>query len=280
MSATGSSDRIRFLRETLAGLEQAGGSLASPAASARACAFGALDQPCGLDRALGGLFSDALYEVAPARMNDGAAACGFAAGLAQRFAATSPGALIFISDEFSTRENGAPYGLGLAAHGLDLARLLYVRTIGAQDLLWASEESLRAGAAACVLIDLGSAAHAFDLVAARRLTLAARMSGTPAVLLHSPTAFQKQQAQNGARMRFEIRSTHSAEPHKERRPIPGLAHLAVRFAKAGVSAGRLTGLDTDQFRTFIWDHQNGCFKDNLSLALPTFSRFGAQHARA
>ena len=277
MSETGRAAKIHILRQTLAGLEGTG---ATQALHAQTCPFGRKDQPCALDRALGGLVTGALYEVAPARMGDQAAATGFALGLAQRFGTQTPGALILISDEFSARETGAPYGLGLAAHGLDLARLLYVRTIGAQDLLWAAEESLRAGAAACVFIDLGSAARAFDLVAARRLALAARMSGTPVVLLHPPASFQQQQAQNGARMRFEIRSARSAEPQRHLRPVPGQAHMGVRFAKPGVEAGRVTGLDTEMFRTFIWDHKDGCFTDALSLVAPALPRAGADRHSA
>ena len=279
MSATGSSDRIRFLRQTLAGLEQAGGSLASPAPS-RVTPFGRDGAPCSLDRALGGLHAGALYEVAPARMGDGAAATGFALALAARFAAVHPGPVIFISDEFSTRETGAPYGMGLAAHGLSLAQLLYVRSAQASDVLWALEESLRAGAAACVIADLGAAARQFDLVAARRLTLAARMSGTPAVLLHPPAAFNRPMPQNGARMRFEIRSARSADAHTTHRPIPGPAHFAVRFAKPGIEAGKMRGLDIENFRTLIWDHNHGHFRDALSLAASAPSGTGAQRISA
>jgi protein ImuA len=278
MSATGSSDRIRFLRETLAGLEQAGtkagAGFASPA-PLPITSFGREGAPCALDRALGGLFSGALYEAAPARMVDSAAAAGFALALAVRFAATLSAPVIFISDEFSTRETGAPYGLGLAAHGLDPAQLLYVRTIGGHDLLWSLEESLRAGAAACVVTDLGSAARAFDLVAARRITLAARTSGTPCVLIHPPASFNREMAQNGARMRFEIRAARSAEPRGSLRPVPEHAHFAVRFAKAGVTAGQMRGLDTDTFKTIIWDHAYGCFRDKLSLAASAASGAGA-----
>ena len=279
MSAHGSSDRIRFLRETLAGLEQAGGSLASPASLSQT-PFGREGVPCALDRALGGLFSGALYEAAPARMGDHAAASGFAFGVGARLAAKTQAPLIFISDEFSTRETGAPYGLGLAAHGLDLTRLVYVRSTGAQDLLWALEESLRAKAAACVVADLGSAARAFDLVAARRITMAARMSGTSAVLLHPPASFNRPMAQNGARMRFEIRSARSAEPQNHRRPVPDQAHFGVRFAKPGIEAGKMRGLDTQNFKTLIWDHEHGHFRDTLSLALSATPAAGAQRTVA
>lgn len=270
MSASGSSERIRFLRETLAGLDHAGGGMAP--APVRTLAFGSA--PCALDRLLGGLFTGALYEAAPARMGDLAAASGFALALAVRFAAAHDGPILWMSDEFSLRENGAPYGPGLAAHGIDVARLVFVRAQGGADLLWAIEESLRCAAPAVVVADLGSAARAFDLVAARRLTQAARVSGAPAILLHPAGAFSRPQAQNGARMRFEIAARPSVPPAQNIRPVPGPAHLGVRLAKPGVEAGRMTGLDTDLTRTFIWDHGHGSFRDALSLAASAASGAG------
>ena len=270
MSASGSPERIRFLRETLAGLEQAGGGMA--AAPVRKLAYGR--EGFSFDRLLGGLFSGALYEAAPARMGDLAAATGFALALAARFAAAHDGAILWMSDEFSARENGAPYGPGIAAHGLDAARLVFVRAQGGPDLLWAVEEALRCGAPAAIVADLGAAARQFDLVAARRLTQAARISGAPAILLHPAGAFSRPQAQNGARMRFEICARPSVLLTQNIRPVPGPAHFGVRLAKPGVEAGRMTGLDTDLTRTIIWEHGHGFFRDALSLAVSAASGAG------
>ncbi|MDB5543452.1 MAG: uncharacterized protein JWO64_601 [Hyphomicrobiales bacterium] len=279
MSASGSSERIRFLRETLAGLEQSGGGMAGGGLATtpvRKLAFGR--EPCALDRLLGGLFSGALYEAAPARMGDLASATGFALALAARFAASHDGPILWMSDEFSARENGAPYGPGIAAHGLDAARLVFVRAQGGMDLLWAVEEALRCAAPAAIVADLGSAARHFDLVAARRLTQAARTSGATAILLHPAGAFGRAQAQNGARMRFEICARPSVLPTQNIRPVPGPAHFGVRLAKPGVEArgesGRMTGLDTDLTRTIIWDHGHGFFRDALSLAVSAASGAG------
>jgi protein ImuA len=275
MSASGSPERIRFLRETLAGLEQAGGGMA--AAPVRKLAFGV--EGFSFDRLLGGLFSGALYEAAPARMGDLAAATGFALALAARFAGSHDGPILWMSDEFSARENGAPYGPGIAAHGLDAARLIFVRAQSGPDLLWAMEEALRCGAPAAIVADLGSAARSFDLVAARRLTQAARISGAPAILLHPAGAFSRAQAQNGARMRFEICARPSVlSAQHSIRPVPGPAHFGVRLAKPGVEArgesGRMTGLDTELTRTIIWEHGHGFFRDALSLAVSAASGAG------
>lgn len=270
MSGHDSSERVRFLREAIAGIEQAGPGVA--AARVRSVPMGAPEQAgFSFDRALGGLATGALYEVAPARMSDLAAAGGFALGLAVRFAASAPGAIVWVSDEFSAHENGAPYAPGLARHGLDPARVVFVRTAGGQDLLWALEEAARCKGNAAVLADLWGAARLFDLVAARRVTQAARTSGTPAILIHPPSSFRGAMAQNGARMRFEVRSRPSVAPAQDLRPVPGAAHWGVRFAKPGVEAGRVRGLDTELVRTIIWEHENGFFRDALSLAVPAAS---------
>jgi len=273
MSDPGASERIRFLRDAIAGLEQAGGG--SAPAPVRRIAFGG----AALDLALGGLFSGALYEAAPLRMGDVAAATGFALGLARLFADAMQGEILWASDEFSARENGAPYGPGLAAHGLPLRRIVFLRTPGGADLLWTLEEALRCGAACAVVADLGSAAQKFDLVAARRITQAARISGTPAILIHPPGSFRRAMAQNGARMRFEISARPSAVPAHGIRPVPGPAHFGLRFAKAGVEAGRMRGLDTDTTRTIIWDHGHGQFRDPLSLIASAAARDRDGHAQ-
>ncbi|MBX9740612.1 MAG: hypothetical protein K2X62_11090 [Beijerinckiaceae bacterium] len=270
MSGRDSSERVRFLRQAIADIEQSGQGACS--ARVRHVPMGSPEQAgFSFDRALGGLATGALYEVAPSRMSDLAAAGGFALGLAARFAASAPGAILWVSDEFSAHENGSPYAPGLARHGLDPARVVFVRTAGGQDLLWALEEAARCKGNAAVVADLWGAARLFDLVAARRITQAARASGAPTILIHPPASFRGAMAQNGARMRFEVTSRPSVLPSQAPRPVPGAAHWGVRFAKPGVEAGRLRGLDTELVRTIIWEHENGFFRDALSLALPAAS---------
>jgi hypothetical protein len=279
MSVHDSSERVRFLREAIAGIEQAGGGIA--AAGVRSIAMGRAGVGgFSFDRALGGLATGALYEVAPSRMSDLAAACGFALGLVTRFAAEAPGAVVWVSDEFSAHENGSPYGPGLARHGLDSGRLVFVRTSTGPDLLWALEEAARCKGNAAVVADIRGAGRLFDLVAARRITQAARTSGTPVILIHPPASFHGAMAQNGARMRFEVQSRPSIMPAQIPRAVPGPAHWGVRFAKPGLEAGRLRGLDTELVRTIIWEHENGFFRDALSLALPATSGFGDRPAQS
>src|SRR5580658_6074791 len=94
-----------------------------------------------IDRALpgGGLVRGALHEFhgAGADEEDGAAAAGFAAGIAGRIA---DGLVLWCL------KRGDLYGPGLAEHGLDPARIVRVKTARDDDILWAMEEGLRAPA--------------------------------------------------------------------------------------------------------------------------------------
>ncbi|MCG6873711.1 MAG: translesion DNA synthesis-associated protein ImuA [Betaproteobacteria bacterium] len=77
-----------------------------------------------------------------------------------------------------------PYAPALAAAGIDLARLLIVRTGSAKEALWATEQALRAGVCGAVLAWPGETRYP-DL---RRLQLAAEASSGLAVLFRAPQA--------------------------------------------------------------------------------------------
>jgi protein ImuA len=71
------------------------------------------------------------------------------------------------------------YGPGLAAHGLDPARLVIVVAPRDDEILWAIEEGLRLPGLAAVVGEVGR----LPMVAGRRLQLAAERSGVTALLL-------------------------------------------------------------------------------------------------
>lgn len=77
-----------------------------------------------------------------------------------------------------------PYAPALAAAGIDLERLLIVRTRSAQETLWATEQALRAGVCGAVLAWPGETRYP-DL---RRLQLAAEASAGLAILFRAPQA--------------------------------------------------------------------------------------------
>ena len=120
----------------------------------------------------GGLARGAVHEIlgAGGDEEDGAAACGFAAGILARLN-SSPVLWCLKRPDL--------YGPGLLAHGLDPARLVLVGAPRDEDILWAVEEGLRQPGLAAVVGEIGR----LPMVAGRRLQLAAERSGVTALLL-------------------------------------------------------------------------------------------------
>lgn len=134
-----------------------------------------------MDAALpwGGLPLGTLHEVR------GGLASGFTALLAGRFL-HHPGALVWCADAGLVRRQGRLYGPGLARFGIETARLIQVHCRGQQEILWAGHEALRSAAVSCVVLEL----EALDLLAGRRLQLAAEAGGTAGLLLRFGRADQ------------------------------------------------------------------------------------------
>src|SRR5690348_3226817 len=131
----------------------------------------------------GGLADDGLHEIAPAQPQDGAAAMAFALALAaRRFLSLRPASAFLVGEGFAAEEWGALYGPGLAAHGLPLSRLVFVRAPDAALAFWAIEEALKCGAPALVVGEIWNL-KTYSLAASRRLLLAARKGKVPALLI-------------------------------------------------------------------------------------------------
>lgn len=136
-----------------------------------------------IDAALpeGGLAAGALHEIVAGDDADGAhhdhecdraAASGFAAALLARLAGHD-GTVLWC------RRDRELYAPGLAAFGLDPARLILVNVRSDTDAFWAAEESLASGTPAAVLAEAARP----DVVALRRLQLAAEKSNTAMCLM-------------------------------------------------------------------------------------------------
>jgi protein ImuA len=127
-----------------------------------------------IDEALpgGGLALGAVHEIlgSGGDEEDGAAACGFVAGLLARLGS---GPVLWCLKRPDL------YGPGLVAHGLDPSRLVVVSAPRDEDILWAVEEGLHAPGLAAVVGEIAR----LPLVAGRRLQLAAEHSGVTAFLL-------------------------------------------------------------------------------------------------
>ncbi|MFN8924097.1 MAG: ImuA family protein [Rhodospirillales bacterium] len=165
--AAGESDRaarLAALREEVRRLEGVGGTDVATVPLGCPPVDGALPD--------GGLTRGALHEIA----GDAGAATGFAVWLAVRLAAAGAGShrpVVWVARRPDL------YAPGLAALGLDPARLLVVAARRADEVLWTMEEALGCRGLGAVVGEGASP----DMTASRRLQLAAEGSGVPALTL-------------------------------------------------------------------------------------------------
>ena len=273
MSPGGRSEQVEGLRDAIARI--AGETTATSFTSTRGTGRVALGESLALDRALrGGLARGALHEVVAAAPGDAAAASGFALALAARCAGARAegGAIVWIVEDAVRAEHGAPYAPGLAAHGLDLARLVVVATGDAQESLWAMEEALKAGPGA-VVAELWRL-KGYDLTASRRLVLAAQRGATPGLIVAAGAPGLAARLSSAAATRFEVRAAPgpALASAGHRLPRPGRAACAVRLARirAGPTSHDTchTSHDPDTFWPLVWDHEEAVFCDALPLPPP------------
>jgi protein ImuA len=226
MSPGGRADAAR-LRRLIAKIESSGSSLGEARARERTPVAPAFDGALG-----GGLAEDGLTEIVPAAPADGPAATAFALALAARFLDRRPAAAVLIGEHFASFEWGSLYGPGLIAHGLSLSRLLFVSAPDAAAAFWATEEALKSGAPAAVAAEVWNM-RAYGLIASRRLLLAARKGGAPALLVLAAAHGQADALSTAATTRFEIAAAPSAKtPAAAGRDLPGPFACSVRLVKA------------------------------------------------
>jgi protein ImuA len=175
-----------------------------------------------IDRRLaGGLAPAGLHEVKP----EGPAAAGWAAapGEATPILWCWPSAL--------AREQGLPYGPGLARWGLEPSAFLFVETARAADALWAMEEGLRSQGTALVI-------GVFDEVAltpARRLSLAAAEQHAPCLLVTDA----RTPATGSTATRWRV-GARASGPHPFNPSAPGAPRYAVALERCRYGADHWT----------------------------------------
>jgi protein ImuA len=150
----------------------------------------------------GGLALAAVHEVF-AEGHQGAAATGFLAAIAGRIASRKP--LVWVRQDFAEVESGALSPSGLAELGLDPRLLVTVRAADVEAALRTTADALACDALGAVVLETFGEARQLDLVASRKLTLAAQSSGVTALLLRvgaSPAA-------STAETRWIVRAAHS-----------------------------------------------------------------------
>ncbi len=151
----------------------------------------------------GGLAIGAVHEVFAGAGRQSAAATGFIAGLAGRVAARRP--LVWVRQDFTEIESGALSISGLAELGLDPRLLVSVHAADVETALRIAADALACDALGAVVLEVWGQARPLDLVASRKLTLAAQASGVTGLLLRVAA----EPLPSTAETRWIVRAAHS-----------------------------------------------------------------------
>src|ERR1700744_4010356 len=150
----------------------------------------------------GGLALGAVHEVF-AEGRQSAAATGFIAGLAGRAAARRP--VVWVRQDFTEIESGAVSMSGLCELGLDPRLLVTVRAADIAHALRTAADALVCDAVGAVVLEVWGEAKQLDLVASRKLTLAAQASHATGLVLRMAAEPRPSTAET----RWIVRAAHS-----------------------------------------------------------------------
>lgn len=156
----------------------------------------------------GGLARGVLHEIFAACEADAASATGFAAAVVRLAVAAKP--VLWVRHDALDGLTGRLHAPGLAEIGLDPDQILLVRAPDIAACLRAGAAGARCAALGAVLIEPWGESKLIDLTASRRLSLAARASGVPLILLRAGAV----PAPSAATTRWSIAAAPS-------RPLPG-----------------------------------------------------------
>jgi protein ImuA len=193
----------------------------------------------------GGLLRDGLHEVF-ARPGHEAAATGFAAGLVLRLAAGKQ--VLWISQDFSSREFAGLCATGLFEFGLTPAHVLLLSVAAAEDGVRAAGDALTCRSLGAVVVEIAGNPAALDLTASRRLVLACAQHSVPAVLLRLAAAPDA----SAAETRWLVGAAPSAPPAPDAEawghPVFDASLIRNRHGRTG--------------RWLVaWSCDDGCFRD-------------------
>src|SRR6202166_2440533 len=190
------------------------GSIEHIEAHGGACAFNkARLGHAEADAALkGGLALGVVHEVF-CEGHQSAVATGFLAGLVARAAARRP--LVWVRQDFSELETGALSMSGLAELGLDPRCVVSVRAADVESALRTAADALACDGLGAVVLEVWGGARQLDLVASRKLTLAAQASGVTGLLLRVAAEPQPSTAET----RWIVRAAHSPPASSWNAPV-------------------------------------------------------------
>jgi protein ImuA len=167
----------------------------------------------------GGLAVAAIHEVF-SEGRQSTAATGFIAGLAGRVSARQP--LVWVRQDFCDLEAGSLSMHGLIELGLDPRCLVTVRASDVESALRTAADALACDALGAVVLEVWGQAKQLDLVASRKLTLAAQASGVTGLLLR----IAAEPLPSTAETRWIARAAHSPPEQPPEQPWGALLPAA------------------------------------------------------
>src|SRR3984885_15386044 len=186
---------VAILRDSIERLETCGEAYAP-----RRVPLGHADADASLQ---GGIALGAVHEVFAEAGRRSAVATGFIAGIAGRVAARRP--VVWIRQDFTEVEAGAVSMSGFSELGLDPRLLVSVHAIDVRDALGTDADALACDAVGAVVLEGWGEARQLDLVASRKLTLAAQASGATGLML----GMAAEPRPSTAETRWIVRAAHS-----------------------------------------------------------------------
>lgn len=226
------SEKLAALRKSLAAHDAQIGNRVlgqfSPAESALGCA----------------LRRNALHEVYAHDASYGAAATGFAIGLAMRLRGARP--VFWITTDFALLEYGNPMGSGFLECGVDPRQFVLLHLPKAEDVLRAAGDILACRHVGALVVEIQGNLKALDLNTSRRIALAASERDIPAILLR----FGAAPMASAAETRWLVHA--AASPPPQRGSDWGQAAFEVQLLRN--RHGQL-----GEWR-MEWDAENGFFR--------------------
>ncbi|MEP3431390.1 MAG: inducible mutagenesis protein A [Roseibium sp.] len=203
-----------------------------------------------LFQADGGLKLGALHEIVSAQSRHSGALSGFVFALLARLLETRTGSVLIVQDPRAAQEAGQLHGPGLAAFGIDPARLIIVRPRRMEELLWCLEEGASCTVLAAVLGEVQGSQRLVDLTATRRIGLRAERSQMPVFILRHAAECEP----TAATTRWQITPAVSRPPDLLKDgPHPGLGAPVWRIELTRNRDGRPGHL------TVEWNHETRKF---------------------
>jgi protein ImuA len=189
------STNLATLRDSIERLEMHGAAY-----GLRKVPLGHADADASLQ---GGLALGAVHEVFAEAGRQSAVATGFVAGISGRVAARRP--VVWIRQDFTEVEAGTVSMSGFSELGLDPRCLVSVHAADVEHALRTAADALACDAVGAVVLEVWGEARQLDLVASRKLTLAAQASGATGLVLRMAAEPRPSTAET----RWIVRAAHS-----------------------------------------------------------------------